>query len=688
MADKPEVGATFTIQDAASKTLDSIKSGFGAVSAKADAFKTTLLDIGKTAIGSAIGLNLGSGVGTLTELGKRSLDAAENLKQAEKNAVTLMGSVAKAGTSFDDLKSKAGSFVAELKTIERQSGITGATLQESFASIADKMNPARASITATGKSILYPLTTIEKGLQRSEDQIKQLFTNIGNAGKLVAGGPDALAKSFANFSATGAKASDPIVQLIASTGTLKGNAQQVAAQLRMLTDASALSFAQAAIEKMAAKGKYAPADLQTTVNQLNTVKDQFFTQFGMPISKAVIPVLERFKTTLDQNKDRIEAFAKMMGDKVGKYVTDAGAKIEQGFKYVLDHSKEIGDSIERGAKAAERAFKFIYDNKEAIAVAYGVKAVAPTALAIGKGALPLATGVFNQGIAGVGGMGLEKASHATAAGVGGLVAFTAAAGAFTAAAYQASKLIDENSHRGHFFGNAEKSKDQEAREDYLKNLGHSVGDQDKSGFEKVKAQYVETAKALGDSAEKAAEYADNQWKIYETYNAMAKDSDKAKAFLEAGGGTALQSATAVPTAMDALSNAYANQIAVMYNEAVKSNNVSAAQYAANVIAGSSSVQNALINAKTQLEGGFDSLATILGDKGADIAQKLKGLLDEANGKGVTPTKPVVQFNNNTFNLRQDFRDQDPDRVALVFRQDIVKAAENRRQARSGSAFGL
>jgi hypothetical protein len=40
-----------------------------------------------------------------------------------------------------------------------------------------------------------------------------------------------------------------------------------------------------------------------------------------------------------------------------------------------------------------------------------------------------------------------------------------------------------------------------------------------------------------------------------------------------------------------------------------------------------------------------------------------------------------------FNIKQDFRDQDPDRVAVVFQRDISRAAENRLMARTVPAFG-
>lgn len=685
------IGAELRLDDKASQTLDKLKSGFGAIGDKVNQAQSAMLGMASTAIGTAVGLNLGSAVSAISELAKKGFESAIALQQAEKNAVVLSGAVAKAGTSFETLQGHAKQFVHELKSIEVQTGITGQTLGESFAQIADKMNPARASITATGQSILMPLNHIEKGLQRSEAQITQLFRDIGNAGKLVAGGPDALAKSFANFSATSAKASDPIVQMIAMTGTMKGSAKQVAEQLKLLTDASALSFAQAAIEKMAKTGRSAPPDFQTTVNQLTSLRDQFVTQFGQPILKTVVPVLDRFRATIEQNRTKIEEFAKIMGDKVGKYVDLAATKIQDGFRYLLNHGKEIGDGIERGAKAAERVFKFIYDNRELIAVAFGAKAVAPgigAAMGVAKAGYGLslagsATSAAGSAVAGATAMAQSLAVMA---------AFTAALAALAATAYQLNALWREMG--GHLsglnplLGKTDTSADQAAREEALKRVGGSVEEQNLDQVNAIRDAYVKAAAAQGKNVEQAMKFADAQIDAHLKYKDMQAAAEKAKQSLESGGKIGVAEASAHATTAEDAQSGQVKAIADMYNLAVKSNNIAAAQYAANLIAGSSNVQTALVNSKLQLEGGFEGLSNVLGEKGLELSGKLKGLLDEASGKGAAPTKPVVQFNNNTFNLKQDFRDQDPDRVALIFRQDILKQAESRRQSRVGGAFGL
>lgn len=682
---KPEIGAVLTLDDAASAVINKVKSGFNALGNKADEVASHMADIGKQFVGSMLGADFSSATSAVQTFGQKAIESALIMETNSKNAVAMAASVAKIGSSYEQIEAHSKQLNTELSNLSVSAGISTSAISDAFASVADKMNPVRAAITSTGQSILYPMTIVEKGLQRSDAQITALLKDIGNAGKLVAGGPEALARSFAGFSATGAKASDPIVQMIAATGVLKGNAAQVAQQLHMLTDGSAMSFAQAAIEKMARKGRDMAPDFQTTVSQLASLRDQFVSQFGAPILKTVVPVIDKFRNTLNQNKAKIEEFAKTMGDKVGKWVTTAGAKMHDGFKYIIDHQKQIGEAIEKGALVAERVFKFIFDNKETIAAVYGARAVAPavgSVMSAARGGYGLA---FGAGGANLAGLGASAASIGQSLAV--LGAFAAAIGGLALAVNQATKLFNEMggsiSGLKPLFGMTDDNADQAARKEALAGISKSIGEQNMDQVFALRTRYALEAGKQGKDVAEASKYADAQIDAYLRFQSLIKEADKVKASLDASP-IALRKGDEAGPASPQESNI--SKVAELYNAAMKSNNMAAAQYAANIIAGSSSVQNALVNSKTILEGGFDGLAGVLGDKGIDLAKKLKDLSEDAAGK--TPTKPVVQFNNNTFNLKQDFRDQDPDKVALVFRRDIMREAEARRQSRTGGAFGL
>ena len=88
-----------------------------------------------------------------------------------------------------------------------------------------------------------------------------------------------------------------------------------------------------------------------------------------------------------------------------------------------------------------------------------------------------------------------------------------------------------------------------------------------------------------------------------------------------------------------------------------------------------------------VEGGLDKFADIVlagGSQFAGFAAAIRG----KGGAAKVPAAPVVHMSGGqTFKITQDFRDVDPDRIALVFERDMVKLAENRIQARTTIPFG-
>ena len=86
----------------------------------------------------------------------------------------------------------------------------------------------------------------------------------------------------------------------------------------------------------------------------------------------------------------------------------------------------------------------------------------------------------------------------------------------------------------------------------------------------------------------------------------------------------------------------------------------------------------------------EALRTALGGVGSTVEDALKKLQDMAAGKsgdGAALKLPPINFGPRTFNIKQDFRD-DPDRVAIIFRQDIAKHAASRISARTSTPFGV
>lgn len=121
-----------------------------------------------------------------------------------------------------------------------------------------------------------------------------------------------------------------------------------------------------------------------------------------------------------------------------------------------------------------------------------------------------------------------------------------------------------------------------------------------------------------------------------------------------------------------------------YNQAMQSGNKELALLAAKTIAGGDLVGQALLGANQQIEGGLDAMAEMLIAAGGEF----EGFGKSLKSKGAVPAAPkIVMTGGQTFNMKQDFRDKDPDKIAVQFRRDVGRVVERRASARYSGPFG-
>ena len=77
----------------------------------------------------------------------------------------------------------------------------------------------------------------------------------------------------------------------------------------------------------------------------------------------------------------------------------------------------------------------------------------------------------------------------------------------------------------------------------------------------------------------------------------------------------------------------------------------------------------------------------LGTVVRELAAKLRDMGNTvARQGGIKPQGPVQNFFGGV-HIKQDFKDQDPDRVILTFKKGLAGAASNRTTSRFSSPFG-
>ncbi len=271
---------------------------------------------------------------------------------------------------------------------------------------------------------------------------------------------------------------------------------------------------------------------------------------------------------------------------------------------------------------------------------------------IGKGVMNMAAKGGMGMAASVGGEGLVAAKA--------LGAFSLAVVGAALAADQAKKLYDENGGE-----NSDAMKDKRSYEDRMAQMSKEGN---YKGIEQMGQKYIAKEKDRGSGVFSSGnEEASEAARTVAAYADAAKNVAVVSRELKAG----------VDTAMESMDT---GKVVEIYNRAVSQHNESAAKYAAGII---------LAQFK---EGGLQEFAQKFQDATADVLAKVRDFAAEGGkdgkGKGDKPPPPVQDFRGSTININQDFRDQDPDRVAIVFRQDLMRAAESRRQGRVGTPFGV
>lgn len=601
-----EVRVALVMDDQASATLNKVAEALAHVNvanqrANTEAKKQGGIweSIKGNAIGGAIAGAAGFGFHAATEAVHKGWEMVseawhEGLSDIESGrgiANTLM-MVDSSGASFDMLHDKARLFKDDLEEM----GIAAGTSADEIAAVFEGI-AARSNKTA--------------------GEVADLTDAISQAGRAVKGGPGSLGQGFAMMEMGMVRAKNPVVQLIAATQTLHGNAKSVASQLQKMTPEQQMKLGEKAIEKMAEKMRNVPLTWEQTVQSMKGIKEQMLESLGVPLVKELTPYLISLRDMLNANKEEVfhygEALAKR-ALKIGKETFDWGKTIWDQI-----NTASVREMLTDGAHAVETAF----------GMAREVTKFSWTALSglVGKlgesyqGWKTMIAEAREYGMFGDWGKrGLHEGKRDQHQ-----------ADAKEQASYAANPVYRKA---------AQEQLDAMATENRrIEALGGTITHDMENAYIGLKDQ-IERAQYQGEEAERIVAQND-ETKFAQLYKNAATKHDEGLQF-----------------------------------------------YMTKLLSGNEKLQDALIKGGFGLEGSFAEIAARMANaQGVDseAAKKFAMKIKTAGDK----SSPTVNFNGGqTFNIKQDFRDQDPDRVAVIFRQDITRAATSRVTSRNSMAFGF
>jgi len=670
MPEKQEIGTRLTLDDAASEALKKIQEGFHHVGEKAREVGREMLSMAKQAAAVAIGFQLNGLIDGFREFGHELVAGAAHLENQKKELAGMISLADKGEQSLDELGGRASELNEHFERLGITMGISKESLIDAFETIAERST---------------------KGSQHVEDMV----TNMSQAARILPGGMSTLSNAFRDLESGIVRPKNALVALMRQTGVATGSAKAIAQGISGLLQTGGeagqqkvMKLAEEAISRMSAKMAKVPQTFTEVLQSMRGFREMFLETMGQPILRALVPQFDRLRQYLVGHREEIERLAETMGGRVGQWVEKAAEMIKEGFEYIQSHSKEIFEALEGGANALKSAVSFLVQHKELI-LGLATARFASNVLGGVAGALP-GIGAVAGGVAGNLGKGAGMLGNALAkgapgvgmaAGSGALATSFAAAGLMTADVMIWKKVFDDAS-----------ALERESGLSSLQTIKHLVGiggslsaasdrmisfnavmkrfqesDFETTGEELGK--FADQIERLGEAAVDAGDMTRDELNRIEssTRQRLATES-QARIFLDQMASASAQAFGTVGMGLGASLGRFTDA----FKEANDANAKEALQQAKNIL------------------GANDALRMALAGAGGTVEEALNKLKALASGgvEGGGVKLPAINFGPSNFSIRQDFRSVDPDRVALIFRNDVTKHAISRIMAKTGSAFGF
>lgn len=527
--------------------------------------------------------------------------------------------------------------LAGVLTLSDEVGESFEETQRAAAEMKDSIEEMSITAGANANDVIQGFEVMAERGDHTREELKALTEEMIYAGRAVPGGFGAITQGIQAMELGMVRATNPVVTMIKQTGLMDGSAKQIAKTLtKMAADGhleKVMELGEKAVARMAERMKGTQPTLENVEESLRGMREQVFEHAGKPIVEALLPALGNLKTYLEENQAQIHHYAEVIGTDFGEAVTEAAHLFQEGFEYAETHADEIRAALHEGAEAIRTGFEyakevadFVLKHREGLAMAYGAK--------LAVGAVPAVVGGVRGAIGAA--QAIKGAARGETAELVGNIG-KATINANLATATGASTAI----------GSAAASLGTAGAAAVTLGAGMAaLGGIVAAGYEAfelygdIQENAAEDTRAMEDAArrvtvgygeQEAATEAANDW----LYQLAAAGEDTKAALLE--------------TAM-AASSAAAELASV-----------------------------AKMKAKGQPGYDLAQEAMLLGPMITPTMKEIGKLKDKA-----------VNLNMNggqTFNMEQNFRDQDPDKLAVVFRRDISRAATNRLSASTGMPFG-
>lgn len=626
----------------ADKAREQTQKGFGDWLAQASQLANTL------------GVNVSTVISSVRGVASEFIGLGASAETGDHAIAALMSTAS--GYRADVALAAAGELGDKLNEIAFAAGVAGGAVGDAFQLILER----------TGAS--------EESLAKATMEVEKLALISGKLGKNTA----AITSEYSFMLDGQLQLKGQLFQLLQSTGVFGDHVKKIATGWAAMTEEKRAAVLAAGLDKLTTRMRDMPVTFAQASASFENVMRLAKEDIGRPIAEELSPILLDLVEDLKKMRPELQELGQLLAKELGVNLRDAGKSMKEALSWIRENKGAIAADIKDAAHAVRKTFEFVLQHKEEIAIAFGVKAIAGSGLpgavgSAGKGIHAAGKAAFEiEGSDALKRVGMNNATGAT-------IALSAAIVGLGLAAEQATLLIKEQRDV------------QEGIDVGKKNLAKIAATGDVERVENVIRTEQDIAKASGQMTAELGKFHREMLEIAiaaertksagleETRNKIKEAASVARD-LDAMSGTALKDTN------DFIEHSSAMQVATLtnaYNVAVKQGDQSMALLAAQAIASGQVVGNAFLQVTKDVEGGFDAMAEMLIASGGQFA----GFASMLKGKTAAPPPPKISMPGAKITVNQNFRQQDPDRVAVVFKRDIARQVERRTSARYSGIFG-
>ena len=544
-------------------------------------------------------------------------------------------SVAVQGIPWSEAMSGAQRLGDELDSVAQRAGVAGSDLEAAFRVLTETKGATAG------------------GIALARHEVEQMATIGGHLGKSVEG----IAREVGFMEEGMLRTRGQMFQLLQSTGIFNSDVKKAKEEWAALSEGGRAVKLQQALGQLATKFEDLPKSFKQTEMSFASIIDLAKEKVGEPFLEALKPFLIELTQFVSKAMPTMVEIAKSVASILGPLFT----MIKGVLVYWVANKAAMAVTQGAGAasKITEGAIGALSSGSSVAAGGLsGAAAGLGTAGAVGL--LATSATLLYDSISGLVDV-LDNVEEKEKNHKAMLVSLEKASQGSSKAFKEHSEILRRNAE--------EMVRNNELRAEDVKLLAQTAAALQKNVILREREQNIEEARALGSEREKVYEPMRAMQDAMDEYNkALVMHAVDQQAVL----GEAVKAWLA---AYNAFSEGAGEANVVVHNEALK------------VLAGSKELQAALIKSGGDIGEGMQDFKRRLEAESSEFGDKhppgsFTTVIEGIKGMAGKKLPTASMFGPTTINIKQEFREQDPDRIALVLRKDLQRAAERRYGAMS------